>query len=133
MRYIFPVRFLYLVSNSTYGTDLDAAPHGCFFSNQFLFTVSSRAGVPRQKNFFLLSFFFLIFFNFSILNFFNFLKSSPKSSPALQYTNGLRVRRSLNWIKRTVTFACAEVEATMSIKPISKNSPKFSKIPDYTR
>ena len=40
--------------------------------------------------------------------------------------------RSLNRNKRTVTFAC-EVEATKSIKPISKNSPKSSKIPDHTR
>ena len=30
------------------------------------------------------------------------------------------------------TFAC-EVEATKSIKHISKNNPKSSKIPDYTR
>ena len=52
----------------------------------------------------------------------------------LDWYNGfcLKVRRSLNRNKRTVTFVC-EVEATKSIKPISKNAqslPKFLIIPD---
>ena len=45
----------------------------------------------------------------------------------------MKVIRSLNRIKRTVTFAY-EVEAAKSIKHISQNSLKPSnKIPDYTR
>ena len=56
------------------------------------------------------------------------------ASNILDRYNGfcLKVIRSLNRNKRTVTFAC-EVEAAKSIKHISKNSPKSSKIPDYTR
>ena len=52
----------------------------------------------------------------------------------LDWYNGfcLKVIRSLNRNKRTVTFAC-EVEAAKSIKHSSNNSPKSSKIPDYTR
>ena len=44
----------------------------------------------------------------------------------------LKVIRSLNRNKETVTFAC-EVKAAKSIKHISKSSPQSSNISDYTR